>query len=414
MEYGCIGEHLKHSFSAEIHHALSKHSYEICEIPREELNAFMEARDFCGINVTIPYKEDVIPHLAQMSEQARAIGAVNTVVNRGGKLFGYNTDFLGMSDLIRRLGVSLACKKVAVLGTGGTSRTAVAVSLAMGASEVIRVSRTAKDGAVSYEELTERHADTRIIINTTPCGMYPNPNATPVDLDAFERLDGVIDAIYNPLRPQLVLEAKKRGIAAEGGLYMLVAQAVRASEIFLDRVYSAQTTERVYGSILRQKENVVLTGMPASGKSSVGKELAKRMNRPFFDLDEEIVRAAGKPIPKIFEESGEAAFRDLESRVLREELAQKNGIVLATGGGAILREENVDQLRRNGRLYFLDRPVELLIPTADRPLSSTEEMIRARFEERYGRYLSTADCRVDGAGSVEEVATIIGKDFEQL
>ena len=154
--------------------------------------------------------------------------------------------------------------------------------------------------------------------------------------------------------------------------------------------------------------------MPASGKSSVGKELAKRMNRPFFDLDEEIVRAAGKPIPKIFEESGEAAFRDLESRVLREELAQKNGIVLATGGGAILREENVDQLRRNGRLYFLDRPVELLIPTADRPLSSTEEMIRARFEERYGRYLSTADCRVDGAGSVEEVATIIGKDFEQL
>ena len=414
MKYGCIGEHLKHSFSAEIHHALSKNTYEIREVEREKLDAFMTERDFLGINVTIPYKEDVIPHLFQISEQAKEIGAVNTIVNREGKLYGYNTDFLGMSDLIRRLGVSPAGKKVAVLGTGGTSRTAVAVARAMGAWEVLRVSRSGKDGAITYGELTERHGDVRVIINTTPCGMYPNPNATPVDLHAFARLDGVIDAIYNPLRPQLVLEAKKRGIPAEGGLYMLVAQAVRASEIFLDCTYDAGTTERVYRKILRQKENIVLTGMPASGKSSVGKAIATQMGREFFDLDEEIVKAAGKSIPEIFETEGEFAFRELETRVLREELAQKNGIVLATGGGAILRDENVDQLRRNGRLYFLDRPLELLLPTFDRPLASSVEMIKTRYRERYERYCLTADCHVDGAGSVEEVATRIGKDFEQL
>ncbi len=414
MKYGCIGEHLKHSFSAEIHHALSQNPYEIREVEREKLDDFMQARDFLGINVTIPYKEDVIPHLFQISEQAKEIGAVNTIVNREGKLYGYNTDFLGMSDLIRRLGVSLAGKKVAVLGTGGTSRTAVSVARAMGAWEILRVSRSGKDGATTYGELTERHGDVRVIINTTPCGMYPNPNVTPVDLCAFARLDGVIDAIYNPLRPQLVLEAKKRGIPAEGGLYMLVAQAVRASEIFLDCTYDAGTTERVYQKILRQKENIVLTGMPASGKSSVGKALAKRMGREFFDLDEEIVRVAGKSIPEIFETEGENAFRELEARVLREELAQKNGIVLATGGGAILRDENVDQLCRNGRLYFLDRPLELLLPTSDRPLASSEEMIKTRYRERYERYCLTADCRIDGSGSVEEVATRIGKDFEQL
>ena len=414
MKYGCIGEHLTHSFSKEIHQALSPNSYEICEVPKNELDAFLRERDFCGINVTIPYKEDVIPHLFYISEQAESIGAVNTIVNRDGRLYGYNTDFLGMSDLIRRLGISMEGKKVAVLGTGGTSRTAVAVARAMGADEILRVSRSGREGAVTYAELSARHSDVRVIINTTPCGMYPHPNEMPVDPDAFPSLEGVIDAIYNPLRSQLILEARRRGIPAEGGLYMLVAQAVRASEIFLECTYDAQTAERVYKSILREKENIVLTGMPASGKTTVGRMLAEQMKRPFFDLDEEIVRVSGKSIPTIFEEEGEAAFRELESRVLREELAQKNGIVLSVGGGTVLRDENVDQLRRNGRIYWIDRPVELLIPTADRPLSSSVEMIRARYEERHERYRLTADCRVDGSGSVADVAQTIGKDFEQI
>jgi shikimate dehydrogenase len=414
MKYGCIGEHLGHSFSAEIHRLLSQNPYEIHEVARDALNAFMRERDFCGINVTIPYKEDVIPHLCRMSEQAEQIGAVNTIVNRGGKLYGYNTDFFGMSALIRRVGGELRGKKVAVLGTGGTSRTAVTVASAMGAREILRVSRSQKDGCITYETLCKDHADVEFIINTTPCGMFPNPNAKPIEVSDFPQLEGLIDAIYNPLRPQLVLDAKEMGIPSEGGLYMLVAQAVKASELFLDCTYSQQTLEEVYHSVLRQKENVVLTGMPASGKSSVGKCLAKLLNREFFDLDEEIVKATGRSIPEIFASEGEAAFRDLESRVLREELAQKNGIVLATGGGAILRKENVTQLRRNGRLYFLDRPLAMLLPTEDRPLASSAEEIKKRYEERYARYCETADCRIDGAGSVQDVAQLIRKDFEAL
>ncbi|MBQ9773512.1 MAG: shikimate dehydrogenase [Clostridia bacterium] len=414
MKYGCIGEHLKHSFSAEIHHALSSNPYVIREVAREALDEFMTARDFLGINVTIPYKEDVIPHLGWMSEQAKSIGAVNTIVNRDGKLFGYNTDFLGMSDLIRRVGVSLQGRRVAVLGTGGTSRTACAVAQAMGAREILRVSRREGEGVITYGVLTERHTDIDVIINTTPCGMYPNPNATPVELGVFPRLSGVIDAIYNPLRPQLILDAKRRGIPAEGGLYMLVAQAVRASEIFLDCTYDEQTTARVYQTILRQKENIVLIGMPASGKSTVGRTLATQLGRDFFDLDEEIVRVAGCPISDIFAKQGEEAFRELEARVLREQLAQRNGIVLATGGGAILREDNLDQLRRNGRLYFLDRPLSLLLPTDDRPLAKDADMIRRRYEERYDRYCACADVRVDGAGTVEAVAEAIRKDFETI
>ncbi len=413
MEYGCIGEHLGHSFSAEIHRALSDNPYLIREVARDALDGFMKARDFRGINVTIPYKEDVIPYLFEVSAQAQRIGAVNTIVNRDGKLYGYNTDFFGMRDLLRYAGITLGGKKVAVLGTGGTSRTAVTVADAEGAREILRVSRTGRDGAITYEELECAHTDTEILINTTPAGMYPHPEAVPTDVSLFPHLSGVVDAIYNPLRPRLVLEARARAIPATGGLYMLVAQAVRASEIFLGCTYRDETIERVYKRILRQKENIVLTGMPASGKSTVGLRLAEILGREFFDLDAEIERKLGCTIPEIFSRDGESGFRDAETRVLRESLSQKNGIVLATGGGAILRDENVSLLQRNGRLYFLDRPLSLLLPTADRPLASTEEAIRKRYEERYARYCATADCRIDGAGSVDEVAELIGKDFEQ-
>lgn len=414
MEYGCIGEHLKHSFSAEIHRELASYRYEIREIEPDALGAFLTARDFSGINVTIPYKEQVLPYLSEIDEHAKAIGAVNTVVNRGGRLYGYNTDFYGMRQLIRHVGLSLLGKKVAVLGTGGTSRTARAVAEHMGAASVLCVSRTEKGGAISYDRLYREHADTQILINTTPCGMYPNPNGAAVDVSRFPRLEGVVDAVYNPLRPQLILEAEARGIAAEGGLYMLVAQAVRACEIFLDVTYPPEVLDRVYHKILRQKENLVLVGMPASGKSTVGALLSERLQMPFFDLDAEIVRVAGRPISEIFATDGEAAFRDLESRVLAERFALSNGAVIATGGGAILRDQNVRDLRRNGRLYFLDRPLCDLLPTSDRPLASSVEAIQRRYEERYGRYCDVADVRIAVKGDAASVAEEIEKEWNAL
>ena len=414
MEYGCIGEHLKHSFSAEIHRELASYQYEIREIEPARLGEFLTERDFKGINVTIPYKEKVIPYLFSIDEQAKAIGAVNTVVNRDGKLYGYNTDFYGMSALINKLGLDLTQKKVAVLGTGGTSRTALAVAESMGARSVFRVSRTARDGAIDYEMLCREHADTEIIINTTPCGMYPNPDGVAVDVSHFSRLAGVVDAVYNPLRPQLVLDALKRGIPAEGGLFMLVAQAVRACEIFLDKQFDADTSERIWKRLLRQKENIVLIGMPACGKSTVGRLLGEAMGREVCDMDAMIVQTSGQTIPEIFASVGESGFRDIESRVLKEQLAQRNGLIISTGGGVILRDENVNELRRNGRLYFIDRPLCDLLPTEDRPLGSSREAIRARFEERYDRYCAVADKRIAVEGDAESVAEAIGKDFENI
>ena len=414
MQYGLIGEKLGHSFSAVIHAMLKSNPYDLVELSVDEIEAFFSKKDFCAINVTIPYKTTVIPYLSHISERAKAIGAVNTVVNRGGELWGYNTDFYGLCALVAHAGISLNNKKVAILGTGGTSKTVRAVAEFMGADEILLVSRRSGEGVVTYAELYENHTDIEVIFNTTPVGMYPNSEAAPVDVSAFPKLEGVIDAIYNPLCTQLVLDAKKRGIKAEGGLYMLVSQAVRASELFLDCIYEEGTTDSIYQTIFKQTENIVLSGMPASGKSTVGKLLAQEIGREFFDLDEEIVRVEGRSIPEIFSTEGEIYFRNLETQILCDVLANKKGIVLATGGGAILKDENIDLLHRNGKIYFIDCPLEDLMPTSDRPLASSREAICRRYEERYERYCQTADYHIDGKGSVEEVAARIRKDFETL
>lgn len=410
MKYGCIGEHLAHSFSKEVHGALCDYEYELCEIERENLDAFMQKRDFNAINVTIPYKELVIPHMHSIDEHAREIGAVNTVVNRDGKLYGYNTDFYGMSCLIGHAGVEVKGKKVVILGTGGTSKTAFAVSKSLGAKEIIKVSRAPDKDSVSYSELYENHCDAEIIINTTPVGMYPNICDCPTDISRFENLSGVIDVIYNPLKTPLILEAEKKGIPCEGGLYMLIKQAVRACEIFTDKKMPDSDADAVFGKILRDKQNLVLIGMPASGKSTVGRELARLLSKKFIDTDTLIEKRANKTITKIFKECGEAGFRRLESEIIKE-TASENGAVIATGGGAVLNRQNVDLLRENGRIFFIDRPLDSLLPTPDRPLALNAEEIRKRYEERYGIYLASADEKINADTTVDSVVKEIERIF---
>ena len=406
MIYGCIGEHLPHSFSREIHEQIGDYAYELREIAPDGLDSFMRECPFKAINVTIPYKQAVIPYLSWISETAAEVGAVNTIVNRNGRLYGYNTDFDGLSALIRRTGLILAGKRVLILGTGGTSRTALLVARDMGAARVDRVSRTAREGALTYEEALKGDAD--VIINTTPCGMFPNRDAMPVQPAAFASLGGAIDAIYNPLRSRLVLAARRLGIPAEGGLYMLVAQAVRASEIFCDAQYPDGLADEIYRNTLRRKENIVLIGMPGSGKTTVARLVGQRLGRPVVDTDERVVQKAGMSIPDIFARFGEARFRDLESEVISE-LADGVGQVVATGGGAVLREGNIEALRQNGRIFLLDRPLAELTPTEDRPLGNTRGKIERLYRERMPLYRAAADEAVDSAATPEETAMTVVK-----
>lgn len=410
MTCGLIGRRLGHSYSPQIHRALADYDYKLWELEPEELETFFRRQDFIGVNVTIPYKQAVILLLDELSETARAIGAVNTVVRRGGKLHGDNTDFAGMAALIHRIVLSLEGKKVLILGTGGTSKTAVAVARSLGAAEVYRLSRSGRDGALTYEDAARLHADADVLINTTPGGMYPAVEGCPVALDAFPNLSGVVDAVYNPLRTNLVLQARSRGIPAEGGLYMLAAQAAYASALFRGCETSQRDIDLAYQTVRREMENIVLIGMPSSGKSTVGRALAERLGKRFADSDALVTERIGMPIADYFAQRGEAAFREREQEAVAD-LAATGGQVIATGGGAILRPENVTALRRSGRLVFLDRSPEKLIATADRPLASDREALRRRYEERYDLYCAAADLHIDGDGTVEETAQRIEKEW---
>lgn len=406
MNYGLIGEKLPHSFSKEIHEKLGYYQYSLKELNREELHNFILQKNFNAINVTIPYKQDVIPLLDVIDPDAQAIGAVNTIVNRDGVLCGYNTDFGGMKALIERAGVVIKYKKVLILGTGGTSLTARAVCERMGAKEILRVSRREGDGAVTYEQAYADHSDTDVIINATPCGMYPKIFDSPIEIDRFPQLSGVIDVIYNPLQSRLILSARERGIEAEGGLYMLVAQAVLAAEKFLGKDLDViALTNRIYDEIYFDKRNIVLSGMPASGKSTVGKIVAEQLGRELIDTDKLIVEREGY-IPTIFKEKGEKYFRDLETDVIKE-VSALSGKVISLGGGAIMRQENIEALRHNGAIFFIDRSPENLIPTGDRPLADKKEKIMRLYKKRIDTYISTADYIIDGDCDPDDVADSI-------
>lgn len=413
MKYGCIGEHLTHSFSKEIHKGLADYEYEIREIPKEELEKFMLKAEFSAINVTIPYKQAVMPYLHEISDTAKKIGAVNTIVNHQGKLLGYNTDFFGMTALIEKNKIELKGKKVLILGSGGTSKTAFAVAESLKASEIYIVSRSGKNGCISYEEMYKNHTDAEVIINTTPVGMFPTLNAAPIDLTAFFKVSGVIDAIYNPLRSRLVQSAQSLGIKATGGLYMLVAQAAFAVKKFIGTPVTAEKTQRVYTELLREKQNIVLIGMPSSGKTTIGKKISELTGKPFIDTDELIVKKAGRSIPNIFADIGEEGFRKIEAEVISE-ISTLGGYVIATGGGAVLREENIKNLKANGRVYYINRPLEWLSATSDRPLSSTRDSLVQRYRERYEIYKIAADEIIMAEDNLMENVKIILKSEENV
>ena len=411
-KYGCIGKKLTHSFSKEIHAKLADYAYDLIELAEEEIAPFFEKKDFAAINVTIPYKQTVIPYLDSISEVAERIGAVNTIVNKDGKLCGYNTDYYGMKALIERIGIDLTGKKVLVLGTGGTSKTARVVAADMGAAEILTVSRRKTDHYITYEEAVQKHADANVIINTTPSGMYPDCESRPIDITEFTQLIGVVDVVYNPLCTNLVLDAKQRGIKAEGGLYMLIMQAVVAVERFLDTRIAKEVADQVFASIYASKENVVLAGMPGSGKSTVGK-LLNIEGFAFVDTDEEIEKRCGCSIKELIQEKGEAHFRALETEVIRE-VSSMNCRIISTGGGAVLKEENVRALKRNGKLYFLNADLSRLKATDSRPLSDTQKKLARLYTERMSLYTGTADVVVPDLRTPQDEADYITTKREEL
>ena len=401
MEYGLIGRKLGHSFSKTLHNLIGNYDYELREIEPENLEEFMLKKDFKAINVTIPYKQDVIPFLEEIDPFAQKIGAVNTIVNKNGKLFGYNTDFLGLKSLILKNNMDLKGKKVLILGSGGTSKTAIAVAQDLSASDIYCLSRKGSEGLITYEEAYRSHTDAKVIINTTPCGMYPKIGESAIDIEKFPRLEAVVDAVYNPLSSALVVGARNKGINAIGGLYMLISQGVFASELFLNKKYPETLVDGIFEKIVKEKENIVLIGMPASGKTTVGKALAESLGKSFYDSDEEIVKKEGVSIPEIFASKGEKYFRECESQVIKE-LSALQGAVIATGGGAVLNPKNTDLLKENGKVFFLDRNLDDMVATPDRPLSSTREDLEKRYKERYPIYCSSADYKINCSNDVAE------------
>lgn len=410
MKYGLIGEHLKHSYSCEIHAQIADYEYELHEIPPSGLGGFLKKREFNAINVTIPYKQDVIPYLDEISDTAKRIGAVNTIVNRNGRLYGDNTDFAGMLALAKHIGVDMKGRKVLILGTGGASKTGHALAEYMGAQSVFYVSRSGKDGSISYEQAVTEHSDAQIIINATPVGMFPKQDGRPIDISAFPKLEGVIDAIYNPLRTNLILDAQERGIPAEGGLYMLSAQAVHASAVFRDIPLDESLVDKAFKSVKNDKQSIVLIGMPSSGKTTVGRILAEKCGKQLADTDEYIVRKIGMPISDFFAKFGEAEFRKIEKETVAE-LSATGGRIIATGGGAVLDPENVRALKQNGVLVFLDRRPENLVATDDRPLASHRSALEKLYAERYDIYCAAAELHIDANTTPEAEADAILKEL---
>lgn len=397
MRCGLLGERLGHSYSPGIHAMLGDYAYDLFEKKPEELADFLQNGDFTGLNVTIPYKKAVIPYCTVLTDRAKALGAVNTLVRRpDGQLVGHNTDYFGFETMLRSSGLSVAGKKALVLGSGGASNTVCAVLTAAGAQAVV-ISRS---GENNYQNL-DRHADAAILVNATPVGMYPDTLVSPVELSRLPRLEGVLDLIYNPARTKLLLDARTRGLVAVNGLGMLVAQAWESAKWFTGSAIASEKIREIHTALRQKTENLILIGMPGSGKTTVGRILAEKTGRRFADADELVRERAGCSIAEIFTVRGEAGFRALETEALRT-LGKQSGLVIATGGGCVTRAENDPVLRQNGTVFCLERALEKLA-VEGRPLSQStpvEQMYQAR-KPLYARF---ADHFVDNNGDAQSCA----------
>lgn len=406
MECGLLGRKLGHSYSPQIHQKLGNYPYNLFEKEPQELEEFLKSGDFTGLNVTIPYKKDVIPFLDELSPVAKRLGAVNTIVRReDGSLIGHNTDYFGFRYLVNRSGLDVGGKKVLVLGSGGASNTAVAVLQELGANVVI-ISRS---GENHYGNLT-LHSDAAVIVNTTPVGMYPNTGGSPLDLGVFPRLEGVLDVVYNPAKPKILLDAEARGLVAMNGLGMLVAQAKQSAEWFTGCPIDDSKITEIHDSLRRQMENLILIGMPGCGKTTIGMLLAQRTGKKFVDADEALEQRVGRPITEIIPTEGESAFRQMETDTLAQ-LGKQSGLVIATGGGCVTQERNHPLLHQNGTILWLTRSIDKL-PTDGRPLSQAGKLSEM-FEKRRALYERFADISVSNDGPVEETLAQIMAALEK-
>ena len=403
--YGLLGRKLSHSWSVPIHTALGCQGYRLIELEPDELEGFLRQPNIGGLNVTIPYKRDVMPFCDVIDPMAQAIGSVNTLTRRAdGKLYAFNTDAAGFCWMAKRAGIDFTGRKAVILGSGGASLTAQAMAKRLGAREVVVISRS---GENNYGNL-DRHADAEIVVNTTPVGMYPNTGVSPVDLSSFPRCEGLLDVIYNPRRTALLMQAEARGIPCSDGLPMLVAQAKAAEEHFFEKAIPDSENQRILADLRRDSTNIVLIGMPGCGKSTIGAALAALTGREAVDIDAEIERRADCPIPEIFARGGEMEFRALE-RQATAEASKRTGCILLTGGGAVKTPENYGALRQNGRIYHLLRDVGTL-PTDGRPLSQGADLA-AMWRERKPLYERFRDTVIDNNGPAEETAQAIWRDF---
>lgn len=394
-KFGLLGRVLGHSWSPQIHAMLADYDYRLYETEPEALGDFLTRTDLAGMNVTIPYKRDVMAYCTGLSDSARRIGSVNTLIRRPGGWYGDNTDYDGFVYLVKSAGVDVSGRKALVFGSGGASLSVKAALADLGAGPIITISRSGPD---SYDNLS-RHRDAEILVNTTPLGMYPRTGASPAAVGDFPGCRGVLDVVYNPLRTRLVMEAEALGIPCAGGLAMLVAQARRSAELFLGQPIPDERAAQITAALSARQENIILIGMPGCGKTTLGRALALDLGRPFYDADDLVEARVGMDIPALFAAQGEEGFRRQETAVL-EELGKSSGAVIATGGGCVTRQENYPLLHQNGRIIWVRRALDAL-PSEGRPLSLANTA-QSLYEQRKGQYLAFSDAQVDNDGDIQD------------